>query len=81
MKPKARSAETGQLFQQDLEHLLDQRNALYRLANRLPWSELEASLEKHYSEMGRPALPIRLMAGLLLLKQLENLSDERVCAA
>ncbi|MEM7673388.1 MAG: IS5 family transposase [Verrucomicrobiota bacterium] len=81
MKPKARSAETGQLFQQDLEHLLDQRNALYRLANRLPWLELESSLERHYSELGRPALPIRLLAGLLLLKQLENLSDERVCAA
>lgn len=81
MKPRARSAETGQLFQQDLEHLLDQRNTLYRLANRLPWSSLEASLDKYYSEVGRPALPIRLMAGLLLLKQLENLSDERVCAA
>jgi IS5 family transposase len=27
---------------------------------------------------GRPSKPIRLMVGLLLLKQLENLSDERV---
>ena len=31
-----------------------------------------------YSEEGRPALPIRRMVGLLLLKYLHNLSDERV---
>ena len=31
-----------------------------------------------YSEEGRPALPIRRMVGLLLLKHLQNLSDERV---
>jgi IS5 family transposase len=34
---------------------------------------------QHYSQdNGRPSKPIRLMVGLLLLKQLENLSDERV---
>jgi len=81
MKPNPRREETGQLFQQDLEHLLDQRQALYKLANRLPWAALEESFEVYYSEAGRPALPIRLMVGLLLLKQLENLSDERVCEA
>lgn len=81
MKPKSRQEEPAQLFQQDLEHLLDQRQPLYKLANRLPWSELEEAFEGYYSECGRPALPTRLMAGLLLLKQLENLSDERVCEA
>ena len=81
MKPKSRTAEPAQPFQQDLEHMLDQRQPLYKLANRLPWSELETAFEGHYSEVGRPALPIRLMAVLILLKQLENLSDERVCEA
>lgn len=81
MKPKSRQEEPAQFFQQDLEHLLDQRQPLYKLANRLPWEELEKAFESHYSEVGRPALPTRLMAGLLLLKQLENLSDERVCEA
>ena len=81
MKPKPRTEEPAQLFQQDLEHLLDQRQPLYRLANQLPWEELEKDFESYYSEVGRPALPTRLMAGLLLLKQLENLSDERVCEA
>ena len=81
MKPKPRPAEPAQFFQQDLEHLLDQRQPLYKLANRLPWEALEKSFEGYYKETGRPALPTRLMAGLLLLKQLENLSDERVCEA
>lgn len=81
MKPKSRTDEPAQLFQQDLEHLLDQRQPLYRLANQLPWDTLEKEFEIYYSEIGRPALPTRLMAGLLLLKQLENLSDERVCEA
>ena len=81
MKPKRRQEEPAQFFQQDLEHLLDQRQPLYKLANRLPWEELEKDFESYYSDEGRPALPTRLMAGLLLLKQLENLSDERVCEA
>ena len=79
MKPKLRFQEFAQLFQQDLEHLLDQRMPLYKLANKLPWDALENAFEACYSEVGRPALPTRLMVGLLLLKQLENLSDERVC--
>lgn len=81
MKPKSRSAEPAQFFQQDLEHLLDQRQPLYQLGNRLPWEELEKSFEGYYKDIGRAALPTRLMAGLLLLKQLEDLSDERVCEA
>ena len=40
MKSNSRSAESAQFFQQDLEHLLDQRQLLYKLANQLPWQEL-----------------------------------------
>ena len=36
-------------------------------------------LAKHYChDNGRPSKPIRLMVGLLMLKQLETLSDENV---
>ena len=65
MKPKPRQEEPAQLFQQDLEHLLDQRQALYKLANELPWQELEKDFESYYSAEGRPALGTRLMAGLI----------------
>jgi IS5 family transposase len=81
MKPKSRSTESAQLLQKDIEYLLDQRQPLYKLANRLPWSELEEAFESYYSEIGHLALPTRLMSGLLLLKQLENLSEEGVCEA
>ena len=80
MKPKKQKADPNhQLFQQRLEDMLDQRQRLYQLANVLPWERFEQEFEELYSDIGRPALPIRLMVGLLLLKQLENLSDERVC--
>lgn len=80
MKPKNRIAESsGQLFEQRLDAMLDQRQRLYRLTNVLPWDEFEEHFSGLYSTKGRPGLPIRLMVGLLLLKQLENLSDERVC--
>lgn len=81
MKPKARLQDSYHLFQQDLEHLLDQRQPLYKLSNHIDWQSLEKSFESCYKQGGRPALPTRLMVGLLLLKQLENLSDERVCQA
>ena len=62
-------------------NLMDQLNAkdpLLALSKKIPWRKLENELEDLYSSKGRPAKPIRLMAGLLLLKNLCNLSDERV---
>ena len=49
-----------------------------RLGKAIPWDVLEEHLAPQYAETGRPAKPVRLMVGLLILKQLENLSDERV---
>ncbi len=67
------------LFGTDLLTQLDPRDPLLALAARLPWEVFEQTFIKHYAKgVGRPAKPIRLMVGLLLLKQLENLSDEQV---
>jgi len=60
---------------------LDARQAVYKLANRMPWEEFEEEFGDFYSEEGRPAKPIRLMVGLLILKQLYNLGDETVVEA
>jgi transposase, IS5 family len=60
---------------------LDPRQPLKRLADTLPWSEFEQAFGKYYSEEGRPAKPVRLMVGLLLLKQMFNQGDETVVAA
>jgi len=59
--------------------MLDLNDPLIALANAIDWALIENALSKFYSShKGRPAKPIRLMAGLLMLKQLENLSDESV---
>ncbi len=51
---------------------------LIALANTINWNIFDKEFEKYYSKEGRPAKPIRLMVGLLLLKQLKNLSDEDI---
>ena len=62
----------------DLIDQLDPKDPLLVLAKKIPWDYLENEFAPLYSEKGRPAKPIRLMVGLLLLKQLKNLSDECV---
>lgn len=63
----------------ELESGLDQRHELYRLSEVIDWDQIEGDFMDLYSHTGRPGLPIRRMVGLLILKQLQNLSDERVC--
>ena len=65
-------------FGEELMNQLDQSDPLLRLASVIPWEEFEQAFRQHYSSIGAPAKPVRLMVGLLLLKQLENLSDESV---
>ena len=40
--------------------------------------DFEEAFGEYYSEEGRPAKPVRLMVGLLLLKQMYDQSDEDV---
>jgi len=61
-----------------LRDMLDSNDPLIALADTINWDTFDVSFAKYYSNEGRPAKPIRLMVGLLLLKQLENLSDENV---
>ena len=56
--------------------MLDSNDPLVALADTIKWELFDDSFEKYYSVDGRPAKPIRLMVGILLLKQIENLSDE-----
>ena len=54
----------------DLRVLLNPQHHLYRLADRIPWSQLEERFAPLYAGVGRPSKPIRLIAGLLMLKHL-----------
>ena len=69
---------TKNLFSGTFMDMLDSKDPLIVLGDSFPWSKVEDELGQYYSGIGRPPKPIRLMVGLLLLKQLENLSDENV---
>ena len=82
MKPKTPpSHKQGNFLYQDLLEQLNPKNPLLMLARKIPWEIFDCEFSKLYAEHGRPGKPIRLMVGLLLLKQIENLSDERVVEA
>jgi len=82
MKPQTPPCEKqGHLVYQDLMEQLNPKHPLLALAKTFPWALLEKEFAGFYAAAGRPAKPIRLMVGLLLLKQVENLSDERVVEA
>jgi len=82
MKPKAPPREKqGHFLYQDLLEQLNPKDPLLLLGKTIPWECFERDFTPLYSAAGRPAKPIRLMVGLLLLKQIESLSDERVVEA
>ncbi len=50
-----------------------------QLANTIDWAIFDHAFAKYYSkDNGAPSKPIRPRVGLLILKQLENLADERI---
>ena len=77
----AKQKNTAQIgFYSTFEEQLNHSHALYILANTIDWNVFEEAFKKHYSATrGKPAKPIRLMVSLLILKQVRNLSDERIC--
>ena len=62
-----------------LEDMLSHQHPLFQLSNKINWESFENAFSPLYcSTNGRPAHPIRLMCGLLILKHLRNVSDEIV---
>ena len=58
---------------------LSQTHPLYLFAGKIDWHCFEEAFSPLYcADNGRPAKPIRLMCGLLILKHVRNLSDESV---
>ncbi len=81
MRPKLPKAEPqDDFFRARLKNLVDPRHALVRLAGLIDWSRFETEFGALYTDGGRPGLPTRLMVGLHLLKHMDGLSDEAVCA-
>jgi len=81
MKPKAkpRTYEQPLISTMRLDLSLDMAHPLVRLAEVMPWEALAQDFGPLYcADNGRPAVPIRLMAGLHFLKHMEGMSDEAV---
>jgi IS5 family transposase len=81
MQTKTTASPQISFLMPTLGEQLDPRQPLKQLADTIPWIEFEQAFGKYYSAEGRPAKPVRLMVGLLLLKQLFNQGDETVVAA
>ena len=82
MQPK-RAPEQPQreLFQVDLEQLIDMSHALVRLGDVIDWQSFEQSLGSTYHPShGAPGISTRLMVALHYLKYQHDLSDEDVVA-
>lgn len=79
MKPRKQEHIPQQdLFRLRLDQMLDQRHALYKLANQIEWHRAEEQFGSLYSDEGRPGIPTRIMVGLHYLKHAFDLSDEEV---
>ena len=62
-----------------LEDMLSHQHPLFQLSNKINWECFENAFSPLYCNTnGRPAHPIRLICGLLILKHLRNVSDEMV---
>lgn len=77
IKPKS---DNNQLtFYSTFEEQLDKKHPLYALANKIEWSKFDEAFKGYYHQtIGRPAKPIRMMVGILILKHIRNLSDESI---
>ena len=69
------------LLRPALDQIIAMSHPLVRLAREIDWAFLERRLGEVYkTHDGHPPLPIRLVAGLLILKHMHSLSDEQLCA-
>jgi IS5 family transposase len=69
------------LLRPALDQIVDMGHPLVRLAGKIDWGFLDGRFSSVCAPgPGQPGLPTRLVAGLFILKHMENLSDEVLCA-
>lgn len=79
MGPKEVIWQTGELFGCVLEAHLNLSHPLIKLSKAIDWQVIESTFAAHcVSACGRPALPPRLVAGLLYLQHAFDCSAEMV---
>ena len=79
MGPKPSQPQSDELFISRVDELINMRHPLVKLAALIDWAEIERTFAVSFtSGRGRPALPVRLVAGLLYLQHTFDASDEAV---
>ena len=78
MKGTLAAQSQRELFRPLLRDIIDSNHELALLANSINWDYFEKEFSPLYSNVGQPGVPIRLMVGWLLLKQIKNLGDETI---
>ena len=78
---RPRDNRQADLLRPQLDQIINLKHSLVRLAEQIDWQ----FLDQRYASVctpgpGQPGLPTRLVAGLFILKHMENLSDEVLCA-
>lgn len=82
MRPKSEPRHPQrELFQSELEQIIDTRHRLVQLGKCIDWASFEEALGASYHPRhGAPGVPTRLLVALHYLKYQHDLSDEMVLA-
>ena len=78
MQTRSPKYRAPSLLYGDLLEQINPKHPLVILSKKIPWEEFDKAFASKYGKRGRPAKSTRLMVGLLILKQMYNLSDTKV---
>ena len=66
-----------EMFKVPLKHFINENHELVLMSLKINWEQLESGLSIYYCEdNGRPGIPIRTIAGIVLLKRIFDQSEE-----
>ena len=68
------------LSETPLIHFINPDHELCHLASKISWEKIEQDFAVFYSVKGAPSIPIRIMIGLTLLKQVYHFGDKGALA-
>jgi hypothetical protein len=78
MKGKSPCQSELNLFEPILRQTVERNHPLIIMGEIFPWKLIETEYSSLYSDKGAPAKPVRLMAGLLILKHIFSGSDDGI---
>ena len=68
-----------EMFKVPLKHFIKEEHELVLLSKKIDWDQLDKDLSIYYcDDNGRPAIPIRTIAGIILLRRMFDESDESI---